>query len=60
MTDEPIPHVVTVAEHSVYDAVCVTCPWTAEGFLDPTWAEMAKQQHEKGHSVARETNEEEA
>lgn len=28
--------------------------WAAEGFLDPSWAEMAAQQHEKGHSVARE------
>ena len=61
MTADPtphVPHVVTVAEHSVYDAVCATCPWVVDGFLDPEWAEVAKVQHEKGHSVAVETKEE--
>ena len=43
MTAQRVPHVVTVAEHSVYDAVCVTCTWVAEGFTDPDWAEHAKE-----------------
>ena len=50
----PTPHVGTVAEHTVYEAVCATCPWTADGFPEPSWAERAAEQHEKGHSVARE------
>lgn len=61
MTADPTPHVahvVTVAEHTVYDAVCVTCPWTSEGHLEPSWAEHVAVQHEKGHSVAVETKEE--
>lgn len=50
MSAEPTPHVVTVAEHTVYDAVCVTCTWVAEGFIEPSWAEHVAVQHEKGHS----------
>lgn len=56
MTAEPhVPHVVTVAEHTVYTAVCVTCPWVVDGFLDPDWAQFVAEKHEKGHSVAPET-----
>lgn len=61
MTADPtprVPHVVTVAEHTVYAAVCATCPWVVDGFLDREWAEVSKAQHEKGHSVAVETKEE--
>jgi hypothetical protein len=47
-------HTVTVAEHTVYDAVCATCPWTAEGFVEQSWAEHAAQQHEKTGHVAGE------
>jgi len=50
----PTPHVVTVAEHTVYEAVCATCPWVSDGHLDPDWAAMVKKQHEQGHAVARE------
>lgn len=59
MTANPTPHVVTVAEHTVYDAVCVTCPWVSEGHVQREWAEHVAAQHEKGHSVVPETNEEE-
>lgn len=58
MTANPALHVVTVMEHTVYDAVCATCPWVSEGHLEPSWAEHVARQHEKGHSVAVETKEE--
>lgn len=63
MTADPtprVPHVVTVAEHTVYTALCITCPWVVGGFLDREWAEFVQVQHEKGHSVAVETKEERA
>lgn len=53
------PHVVTVAEHTVYDAVCATCPWVSDGHLEPSWAEHVARQHEKGHSRVPEENENE-
>lgn len=57
MTAAPTPHVlhvVTVMDHTVYSAVCATCPWVSDGHLDPSWAEHVAVQHEKGHSVAQE------
>lgn len=58
MTAAPTPHEVTVMEHTVYTAVCATCPWVSDGHLEPSWAEHVAVQHEKGHSVAVETKEE--
>lgn len=55
-----VPHVVTVMESTVYAAVCATCPWVVEGFVEEEWARFAARQHEQGHSVAVETKEEDS
>lgn len=44
-------HETTVMEHTVYDAVCATCPWTSEGHTDPDWARVAAEGHAKEHGT---------
>lgn len=51
MTADPTRHVVTIAEHTVYAAVCTSCPWVSGGHLDPDWAVVAADGHEVGHRV---------
>lgn len=38
---------VTIAEHTVYDAVCTCCPWTSGGYIQREWAEHVAREHEK-------------
>jgi hypothetical protein len=44
-------HETTVMEHTVYDAVCTTCPWVRSGFEDRDWAEMVAKGHRKEHAA---------
>jgi len=48
------PHEVTIAESTVYEAVCVTCPWVSSGHLQREWAEHVAEQHEKTAHKAEE------
>jgi len=48
------PHEVTIAEHTVYDALCITCPWTTEGHTDRSWRDHLAEQHERTAHKAEE------
>lgn len=45
----PTPQVVSVMEHTVYDAVCTRCPWTSEGHDQREWADHLADNHSKTH-----------